>query len=173
MHKSWSLNTHKYTHTANFNCIQISMLCFHIYGIEHRCTVQSCQSCCVLYKVHLYAILYESICNTGFQTQLKFTVYTPVQQQSHMEGKSLASMLCTQALPCLTFHCRTVEMGDKVTHSQSHTHLHTVVHTLTCTIDKVCVHSHLKKCASGRGTEVSTSTHHAHALTQVKPAVRL
>jgi len=165
----------QYTHTVNFNCIQI---CVALpYRIEYRCTAQSCQSRCVVYRrasTYVYAIPYGSVCNAEIQTQLKFTVYTPVLQQSvwregpgMMPGPSLHT-LCTQALPRLTFHCRTVEMGDKVTrthtHSQSHTQSHTVAHTLTCTIDKVCVYSHLKNCASGRGTQVPTSTHHAHAL---------
>jgi len=48
LYKSWSLNTHKYTHTVNFNCIQICVA--FPYGIECRCTVQSCRSCCVVCK---------------------------------------------------------------------------------------------------------------------------
>ena len=126
MCKSWSLNTHKYTHIVNFNCIQI---CVALpYRIEYRCTAQSCQSRCVVYRrasIYVYAIPYGSICNAEIQTRLKFTVYTPVMQQSVCRGRAWY-LLCTQALPCLTFHCRTVKMGDKVTHTftQSHTHSH-------------------------------------------------
>jgi len=64
LYKSWSLNTHKYTHTVNFNCIQI---CVALpYRIEYRCTAQSCQCCCVVYRrasTYVYAIPYGSICN--------------------------------------------------------------------------------------------------------------
>jgi len=45
-----------------------------------------------------------------------------------VEGRAWR-LLCTQALPRLTFHCRTVEMGDKVTHTHTHTHKLTVTRT--------------------------------------------
>ena len=54
-----------------------------------------------------------------------------------VEGRAW-HLLCTQALPRLTFHCHTVEMGDKVTHTHSHTLTHWWSHTLT----QSATHSH-------------------------------
>ena len=128
--------------------------------------------------------VYICICNSVYKCMQRGDSNTAEIHRIHtcaatkrVEGRAW-HLLCTQALPRLTFHCHTVEMGDKVTHTHSHTHTHTLMvththtvgHTLTCTIDKVWVHSHLKKCASGRGTQVPTSTHHTHAHSHTSKA---
>ena len=120
MHAQILVVEHTQTRTANFNCIQISVLCFHM-ELKNRCTVQSCQSRCVVYKR-------TSICNfVQKRTQHRVSnaaeihcIVSHLCSNKCMEGKNVASMLCTQALPRLTFHCHTVEMGDKATHTHMH-----------------------------------------------------
>jgi len=79
--------------------------------------------------------IYICICNSVYKCMQRGDSNTAEIHRIHtcaatkcVEGRAW-HLLCTQALPCLTFHCHTVEMGDKVTHTHSHTDGHTHSHS--------------------------------------------
>ena len=81
------------------------------------------------------AHIYICICNSVYKCMQRGDSNAAEIHRIHtcaatkrVEGRAW-HLFCTQALPCLTFHCHTVEVGDKVTHTHSHTDGHTHSHS--------------------------------------------